>query len=141
MLLADVNIYVHAHRADTDHHEDAAAWLSARLRAPEPFAVSELVLSAFVRIVTNHRIFVDPTPTGTALDFCAAVLNAPASVIVRPGPRHWAIFDRLCRQAKARANVVPDAYLAALAIEHGADWVTLDAGFRRFSGLRVEAPF
>lgn len=140
MLLADVNVFIYAHRADSARHMEFARWLDAHLDGAEPFGVSELVLSSVVRIVTNHRVYVDPTPTDVALDFCAAVIAAPASVVVRPGPRHWGIFDSLCRQTHVRANVVPDAYLAALVLEHGARLVTLDAAFRRFAGLRVEAP-
>ena len=140
MLLADVNVFIYAHRADSARHAEFVSWLNARLDGDEPFGVSELVLSSVVRIVTNHRIFLDPTPTGIALDFCASVLAARAAVVVRPGARHWGIFDSLCRRTSVRANVVPDAYLAALAIEHGATLVTSDAAFRRFAGLRVEEP-
>ena len=140
MLLADVNVFIHAHRADGAHHQTCDRWLTAHLAGDEPVGLSELVLSAFVRIVTNHRIFVNATPTDIALDFCAAVLAAPASTVLRPGPRHWRIFDALCRLVHARGNVVPDAYLAALAAEHGATLVTLDAGFRRFPGLKVQVP-
>lgn len=140
MLLADVNIFIHAHREDSPHHALCDRWLRSHLGGGEPLGLSELVLSSFVRIVTNHRIFVNATPTETALDFCAAMLAAPASAVVRPGPRHWAIFDALCRRVHARANVVPDAYLAAQALEQGARLVTLDAGFHRFPGLRIELP-
>lgn len=140
MLIADVNIFVYAHRADTVRHAELSSWLDGHLNGGEPFGVSELVLSSLVRIVTNHRVFVDPTPIDIALDFCATVLAAPASLAVRPGPRHWVIFDSLCRRPNVRANTVPDAYLAALALEQGATLATLDAGFRRFDGLRVETP-
>jgi predicted nucleic acid-binding protein len=64
------------------------------------------------------------------------VLAGPGAVRVRPGSRHWGIFSRLCREVGARGNVVPDAFHAALAIEHGATWVTTDRGFARFPGLR-----
>ncbi len=140
MLSADVNVFVYAHRRDTARHPEHKAWLEDRLSGPEPFGVSELVLSSFVRIVTNHRIFQEPTDPGEALAFCSAVRAAPAAIPLRPGPAHWPIFADLCRQVGARGNVVPDAYLAALAIEHGAAWVTSDTGFRRFRGLRVHPP-
>lgn len=140
MLLADVNVYLYAHRRESDRHDAYRAWLEARLRGPEPFGVSEQVLSAFVRIATHHRIYADPTSPEDALAFCDTVWASPAAMILRAGERHWAIFVALCRAVRARANVVPDAYLAALAIEHGATWVTLDSGFRRFPGLRVRRP-
>ena len=75
------------------------------------------------------------------MDFCQIVLAAPAAVPLRPAARHWAIFVDLCTAVRARGNLVPDAYLAALAIEHGASWVTLDQGFARFPGLRMQRPF
>lgn len=140
MLLADVNVFIGAHRYDSARADEHASWLSARLAGPEPFGVSELVLSSFLRIVTNHRIFHDPTSPTVALQFCQEVLTAPAAVRVLAGPRHWAIFSKLCSQLGARGNVVPDAYLAALAIEHGATWITHDRGFARFPGLRWSTP-
>ena len=140
MLLADVNVYIYARRRDSERHEAYRTWLEERLGGDEPFGVSELVLSAFVRIVTNHRVFKNPTPPKAAIEFCEAVLAAPAAVPLRPGPLHWPIFAKLCRQLQARGNSVPDAYLAALAIEHGATWVTVDSAFARFPGLRVQRP-
>jgi uncharacterized protein len=140
MLLADVNVLVYAHRPESRQHEEYRAWLSAGLSGPEPFGVSELVLSGFLRIVTHHRVYIEPTPTDVALAFCAAVLDAPASVPVRPGPRHWSLFAGLCSAVGAKGNVIPDAFHAALAIEHGATWMTTDRGFARFPGLRWAVP-
>lgn len=140
MLLADVNIFIYAHRRESLRFKEHREWLTAALHGPEPFAVSELVLSSFARIVTNHRVYVEPTPPSVALDFCAAVLSAPSAIAVHPGHRQWRIFDSLCRDVGARGNVVPDAYLAALAIERGATWVSSDRGFARFPGLTWTTP-
>lgn len=140
MLLADVNVFVYAHRPESDRSEDYRRWLEDALSGPEPFGVSESVLASFLRIVTHRRIYREPTPPGVALDFCHTVLGAANAVPVRPGPRHWRIFSDLCRTLAARRNLVPDAALAALAIEHGATWVTTDAGFARFPGLRWRRP-
>jgi hypothetical protein len=140
VLVADVNIYLYARRRESDRHDEYRTWLEDRLCGPEPFGVSELVLSSFLRIVTNHRIYLEPTSPAAAVEFCEMVLAAPAAVSLRPGPRHWPIFADLCRQVGARGNLVPDAYLAALAIEHGATWITVDSGFGQFPGLRVEHP-
>lgn len=138
MLLPDVNIFLYARRRQSVRHDEYREWLESRLSGPEPFGVSELVLSSFMRIVTNYRVYQEPTSPEAALRFCRTVLAAPAAVPLRPGPRHWEIFSSLCEATKARGNVVPDAYLAALAIEHGAIWVTADTGFARFPGLRME---
>ena len=102
--------------------------------------MSDLVLSGFVRVVTHPRVFVEPTPLVVALSFAELVRTAPASVKVSPGARHWELFRDLCEKTGARGNAVPDAYLAALAIELGATWISADRGFSRFSGLRWQHP-
>jgi predicted nucleic acid-binding protein len=81
-----------------------------------------------------------PDPVEAALGFCDRLLSAPAATLVHPGQRHWSIFARLCRDTGAKANLVPEAWFAALAIEHACTWVTLDRDYARFSGLRVERP-
>lgn len=140
MLLADVNVFVYAHRPESPRAEEHSEWLQRALVGEEPFGVSETVLASFLRIVTHHRVYREPTPPDVALSFCQAVLDAPAAVAVRPGARHWSVFRHLCAEVGARGNVVPDAFLAALAIEHGATWVTHDRGFGRFPGLRWTTP-
>ena len=140
MLCLDVNVLLYAFRPGSDRHAEYAQWLRETMTSSEPVGISELVLSGVVRIATNHRAFREPDSTTTALDFCAAVRSAPAAVPLRPGPNHWAIFDGLCRAPGVKANIVPDAFHAALAIEHGATWVTTDAGFARFPGLRWQTP-
>jgi len=114
--------------------------LEGQIASSEAYAYSELVLSGFVRVVTHPRVFRTPTPLDQALEFVAAIREQPHAVAVAPGPRHWSIFESLCRDARARGNLVPDAYLAAIAIEHGCQWVTLDRDFTRFSGLRWRSP-
>ncbi len=139
MLQVDVNVLIYAHRPESARHSETRDWLAGVLAGDEPVGVSELVLSGFLRIVTNHRVYLEPTPPAAALEFCDAVLAAPAAVAVRPGARHWSIFAGLCRAVGARGNVVSDAFHAALAIENGATWVTTDRGFARFPGLRWQS--
>jgi toxin-antitoxin system PIN domain toxin len=141
MLVPDVNVLIYAIREDSVDHEQYTAWLSHALNADEPVGISDLVLSAVVRLLTNHRVFREPSSTIQALDACRAIRSAPSAVPLRPGPRHWAIFDSLCAKAGARANAVPDAYHAALAIENGGIWITTDRAFARFPGLRWRQPF
>jgi toxin-antitoxin system PIN domain toxin len=136
MLVPDVNVLVYAHRLDAPRHADARTWLEQAVAGAEPVGLSELVMSGFLRIVTNHRVFVDPTPPADALDFCSAVMRFPGVVPLRAGARHWPIFAGLCSALDARGNAVPDAFHAALAMENGATWVTTDHGFARFSGLK-----
>jgi uncharacterized protein len=140
MLIPDVDIFVTAHREADPGHDAMQAWLEQRLAGPEAVGVSELVLSAVVRLVTNGRLFECATPPAIALNYCEDLRSAPAARIVAPGQRHWAIFADLVRDTHATANIVPDAYLAALALENGATFVTRDRGFARFPGLRLLDP-
>ena len=93
-----------------------------------------------MRIVTHPRVFDPPVPIAAALEFADSLRSQPNAVLVSPGESHWAIFERLCVAAGARGNLVPDAYLAALAIESGSEWITTDRDFSRFPGLRWRHP-
>jgi len=140
MTLTDVNVLIYAHREESPEHRRYADFLTSLVTGVEPFGMSELVLHGFVRIVTNSRIFPEPTPTDVALEFAAALLRRPNCVPVRPGPRHWEIFDALCRDSRARGKLVADAYHAALALEHGCEWLSTDGDFARFPRLRWRHP-
>lgn len=132
MRLCDVNVLVYAHREDSPHHAFYRAWIEQELSAGKTFLYCEIVLSAFVRIVTHPKIFRPASPIGSALQFAADIRSAPPAVGIMPGARHWQIFADLCLATQAAGNAVPDAYLAALAVEAGAEWVSADAGFRVF---------
>ena len=140
MLLVDVNVLVYAFRQDRRGDDRYAAWLNALVNGDEMYGMADLVLSGFLRIVTHPGIFSRPASIKEAIAFIERVRSRPQCVSIAPGPRHWDIFTRLCREAAARGNLVPDAYLAALAIESGSDWITTDRGFGRFPGLRWRHP-
>jgi toxin-antitoxin system PIN domain toxin len=139
MLMPDVNILVYAHRAELPQHQHHREWLEGLLNGMESYAVSDAVLSGFLRLVTNRRVFTTPTPLDDALRFADLFRHRPQAIVVAPGPRHWPIFERLCREGGAVGRDVPHAHLAALAIEHGCEFVTADLGFARFDGLRTFA--
>jgi toxin-antitoxin system PIN domain toxin len=138
MQLPDVNVLIYAHRKDAPEHARYAGWLKGVADGAEPFAVAEIVLAGFLRIVTNARIFDPPTPMKTALAFCQHLVEWPRAVLVAPSRRHWEIFAALCRGVEG--PLVTDAYLAALAIEHGCELITTDSDFSRFKGLRWRHP-
>lgn len=140
MRCVDVNILVNAHRPESPDHERYRGWLEQVRRDDEPLALSSLVLSGFLRVVTHHRIFREPTPLATAVDFVEALRSSPNVVAISPGARHWDIFLDMCREIGARGNDVPDAYLAAIAVENGATWYSADRGFARFRSLRWAHP-
>ena len=140
MHCVDVNILVNAHRPEAAHHERYRDWLDAARRSDEPLGLIPVVASGFLRVVTHPRIFNEPTPIDRTLAFVQALRDSPATTTVTPGPRHWDLFASLCAHVGATGNTVPDAFLAALAIEQNATWVTADRGFARFPGLRWEHP-
>ncbi|OGA38883.1 MAG: DNA-binding protein [Betaproteobacteria bacterium RIFCSPLOWO2_12_FULL_62_13] len=140
MFLPDVNVLVYAHREDTAHHAECHRWLETAINGDEAYGISELVLSGFVRVVTHPKVFTKPSRIADALTFADQLRNRPNCVLVAPGPRHWEIFCRLCTESGVKGNLVPDAYLAALAIESGCEWVTTDRDFSRFIGLRWRHP-
>jgi toxin-antitoxin system PIN domain toxin len=140
VILPDVNILVYAHRPDAENHIAYRTWLEDLLAGDRAFGMSDLVLSGFLRIVTNRRVFLDPSPIDKALAFADEVRTPSHCVPVRPGPRHWDIFKRLCQECSAKGNLVPDAFLAALAIEQGCEWITTDRDYARFNGLKWRHP-
>ena len=140
MQLVDVNVLIYAFREESRDHLRYRRWLEDLALSGESFAVPELVLSSFLRLVTDASIFKPGTPLRTALAFVEAIREEPGYVRLAPGPRHWAIFTRLCDSSTATGNLVADAYLAALAIEHGGQWITADRDFDRFPGVRWRHP-
>lgn len=140
MLLVDVNPLVYAVHRESPQHVWARAWLDNLVNGPSYFAMSELVLSGFVRVVTNSRLWRVPLSAGDAVGVVDQIVARPTCRLLRPGPRHLRIFLDLCGSLELRGNDVPDAYHAALAIESGSEWVTADRSFARFPGLRWRHP-
>ncbi|HUF38583.1 MAG TPA: type II toxin-antitoxin system VapC family toxin [Anaerolineales bacterium] len=140
MVLPDVNVLVHAHREDAPGHLIFRGWLEGVINGPQAYGYSDLVVSGFLRIVTHPRIFSRPTDLKSASAFTEIIRSQPNAVPISPGPRHWEIFSDLCRKAGAKGNLVPDAFLAALAIESGSEWITTDRDYSRFAGLKWRHP-
>jgi toxin-antitoxin system PIN domain toxin len=140
MELPDVNVLIYAHREDAPEHDKYAAWLTTLVAGAAPFALSSVTLGGFLRIVTNSSIFQPASPMELALAFCRELLARPTAAFVQPGPRHWPIMVDLIERSNIRGAMVSDAYLAALAIEHGCQLVTTDSDFARFRGLRWRHP-
>lgn len=140
MVLLDVNVLVTAMREDAPRHREIKTYVEALRQAPEPFGLSDLVLSGALRVLTHPRVFVPPSPPEVARAYVNAIRATPNAVVVAPGPRHWELFLRLLEQSGAIGNLVSDAWHAALAIEHGCEWITEDTDFSRFPGLRWRRP-
>lgn len=137
--MPDVNILLAAHRQVHPNHAESAAFLETLVRSG-PFALSELVLSGFLRLATHRAVFDRPSTLEEALEFVSELVDQPDATLFRPGLEHWHIFTELCRKSKAAGNQLADAYHAALAIEHGCEWVTADGDYARFPGLRWRHP-
>ena len=140
MILADVNVLVYAHRRDLPQHQRFSDWLKEEVESGRGYALCDASLTGFLRVVTNGRIFENPTPLDVALQVVEELRGQPGAIHLNPGSRHWPLFTDLCSAVGARGNDIPDAYLAALAIESGSELITADRGFGRFPGLRWSCP-
>ena len=140
MLLPDVNVLVYAFRREHPQHAAYRQWLEGLVNGPEAYGLAEIVLAGFVRVVTHLRVFQHPDSVESALGFTDQLRSRPNCVLIVPGRRHWSLFSDLCRQANAKGNLIPDAYLAALAIESGCEWITTDRDYARFPGLKWRDP-
>lgn len=140
MVIPDVNVLVNAFRQDVPAHTVCLGWLERQLASPDRLGLPSIVLSGFLRVVTHPRIFSVPSRIEKALEFTVGLMSPANVVVLAPARRHWEIFTSLCKSTEAAGNLVADAYLAAIAIEHEAEFVSDDRDFARFPGLRWRHP-
>jgi uncharacterized protein len=140
MLCVDVNVLVYAHRNDLAEHSDYRGLLERLANNDEPLGLPDLVLASFLRVMTNRRIFTEPTSADEAWAAVDALLAGPSAMRLHAGERHWTLFRQLAGDIGARGNDIADAYLAAYALENNATWLSADRGFARFQRLRWSHP-
>lgn len=141
MILPDVGVLVYAYRREADDHDAYASWLASLVAGQDEFALADHCLTGFLRIVTNPRIFRDPAPTPEAMTVVDRLRRARRGRPVTATPSTWRVFaEHLAHDRGLRGNMVPDAYLAALAISHGCRMATADRGFARYPGLEFFDP-
>lgn len=140
MKLVDANILLYAVDENSPHHRVAKPWLEAELSGPETFAFAWSVLLAFLRLSTNPRVFELPLSGDEALDLVDSWLEQPNAAVLHPTDRHGQLLRELLAPLGTAGNLVTDAHLAALAIEHGAELASGDADFSRFPGLQWTNP-
>lgn len=136
MILVDANIPLYAEDSLSEHHEVVRAWWDAQLSGSEPVALCWPVLTAFLRIGTNPRILRRPLTLRESSARVQSWLDQPCVRMIQPTDGHWEIFQRLLHEGRAAANLVSDAHLAALAIEHNCTLCSTDADFARFKSVK-----
>ena len=140
MKLVDANVLLYAVNVDARHHERARSWLDDALSGGDTVAFSWVALLAFVRLATKVELFPSPLSVDEAFERVDAWIGAAAAVVVTPGAEHARIVRRLLGAVGIGGNLVNDAHLAALAVEHRAVVVSFDNDFARFDGVRWEEP-
>lgn len=140
MKLPDANLLVYAADTAAPAHDRARRWLEAELSSGETFALAWSVLLAFVRLTTNPKVFEDPYPVADALDVVDGWLAQPSTTVIGPTERHATVVRELLEPVGTGGNLVTDAHLGAIAIEHGATLCTADRDFGRFTGLKWQNP-
>jgi toxin-antitoxin system PIN domain toxin len=140
MILVDANLLLYAEDSRASCHAQARSWWDERLSGDDPVCLCWTVLTAFVRIGTNPRVYQRPLSIDEAVDRMRSWFAQPCVRIVHATGRHLDVFGRLLATGQATGNLVPDAHLAALAIEHGCLLCSTDGDFARFPGLAWKNP-
>ena len=140
MVLPDANVLLYAVNTDMPQHASSKRWIEETLSGNEAVGFAWIVLLAFVRLATLPALLPTPLPTTTALELVDDWLGARPSVVVHPTARHASVLRGLLDQTGTAGNLVSDAHLAALSVEHGARICTFDRDFGRFPGVRVFTP-
>jgi uncharacterized protein len=140
MIALDVNVLLYAMRSDLPQHQKVYDWLESVRADRQSVALFPPVLVSLIRIATNPRIFLNPSPLETVINFARALQSTPGFEILPTTERVLATTLTLCQQTRAKGNLVQDAFLAAHAMEHGCVWVTTDRDFSRFPTLTWHLP-
>jgi toxin-antitoxin system PIN domain toxin len=140
VTLIDANLLIYARVSAFSQHDAARRWLDARLNGSAPVGLPWPSLLGFMRLVANPRIFERPSSVGDAWRQVEEWLSCPTVWVPQPTERHREVLRLLVANCAGRANLLPDAHLAAIAIEHGLILCSTDGDFARFPGLRWENP-
>ena len=140
MNLVDTNVLLYAVNADDPKHDESRGWLDAALAENETVGFVWVALLAFLRLSTKVGLFPSPLAVPAALSRVRAWTDQPPAVVLEPTPRHLDVFAGLLAGVGSGGNLVNDAHLAALALEHDATVVTYDSDFGRFTGVRFMSP-
>jgi len=140
VILVDTNLLLYAHVRSFPQHDAARAWLNGQLSGNTPVGLPWMSLLGFLRIVTNPRVFQRPAPMAQAWEQVSDWLGCDVVWVPQATERHRDVLESLLEGTGIQANLVPDAHLAALAIEHGLTLFSTDSDFARFPKLRWRNP-
>ena len=140
MILIDVNLLLYAYNSAAPEHSVARQWLEETFSNPEPVLLPWTTVLGFLRIATSPKVWSQPLLISQAVEIVDSWLSLPNVTVIQAGDRHWPILRELLPASQSRGALVPDAHLAALAIEHGAVLFTNDRDFARYDGVRIANP-
>jgi toxin-antitoxin system PIN domain toxin len=140
MIIPDVNLLIYAYDATSQHHAKSREWLVARLAEGEPIGLAMATIVAFYRLTTDNRVFRTPLTLEEAAAAIDALLEHDHAIVLHAGERHLGIFTQLVLATRVTRDLIPDAHLAALALEHGGVVYTNDRDFDRFTTVQVRYP-
>jgi uncharacterized protein len=140
VILVDANVLLYAEDSRSEHHEAARTWWDEQLSGSDPVALCWPVLTAFIRIGTNSRLLQRPLTLKEAIERVQSWLDQPCVRLIQTTDQHWPLFQQMLRAGNATANLVSDAHLAALAVEHNCVLHSTDTDFARFRGLKWKNP-
>ncbi|MGH8019472.1 MAG: type II toxin-antitoxin system VapC family toxin [Opitutaceae bacterium] len=140
MILVDANILLYAEDSLSPHHAAARTWWDEQLSGTAPVGLSWPVIVAFIRIGTNPRLHRRPLSIKEAVERIESWLAQPCVQVLAPGDNHWGILQRMLVAGGATGNLVSDAHLAALTVEHNGVLCSTDGDFARFRGLKWKNP-
>jgi toxin-antitoxin system PIN domain toxin len=140
VILVDANVLLYAEDKLSLQHEAARVWWDAQLSGSSPVCLCWIVISAFIRIASNARVFENPLSVAQAIKRVQSWLDQPCARLIEPTNSHWRVFQQVLTEGQALGNLVTDAYLAALAVQHGCELMSTDADFARFPRLKWSNP-
>lgn len=140
MRLIDINVLLYLFEGDAEQHETCVAWFKQTIEADIPIGLSSSSIAGFVRVATNARVLKKPMTSIEAVNCIQRLIDTDCVLLIDAGSEYWKHFSRLVIENDARGNLVSDAHLAAIAIEHGYGVVTYDNDFSRFTKVRWMEP-
>ncbi|AGB26787.1 putative nucleic acid-binding protein, contains PIN domain (plasmid) [Mycobacterium sp. JS623] len=140
MKIVDANVLLYAVNSAAEHHQASRRWLDVALSGADTVGLAWVPLLAFVRLSTKIGLFPSPLHPGAAMQQVEDWCGAPAAVVIGPTPRHPQLLSGLLAHVGTGGNLVNDAHLAALALEHRGGIVSYDSDFGRFDGVRWDTP-